>query len=176
MATSKKVIKGIWSGISAILGFVLGTIAGWIYLGTLLLINVFKKRLKLSLYLQGVLKTYYPTINLDKVTIITKANGIPYGKIALTEGYKIFCRNDFSENKTEDLKLLLHELVHVKQYYDRGIGAFYIAYAYEYINEMFSYSNIPMEKEAVDYEGRICDVFLSDYKELSIPEYRKQTS
>jgi hypothetical protein len=163
MTTIFKAFKVIWNIISAILGLLFGTIIGLIYLGIIKLINFNKKRIKLSPALQRSLSTYYPSVNLDKVRITSMANGILYGKTALVQGNDIFYKYIFSEKNTDDLKLLLHELIHVKQYREYGIAKFYVLYAYGYIYNMFSYPDIPIEKEAFDYAGSISESFLSDY-------------
>jgi hypothetical protein len=174
MTTASKVIGGIWIGISAILGLILGTIIGWIYLGIIKLINFYKNRIKLSPSLQRILSNHYPSIDLYKIKIISMANGILYGKTGLTQGNEIFFKCTFSENNIDNLKLLLHELVHVKQYTKYGMWKFYILYAYGYINKVFSYPDIPLEKEAFDYAGRVSDSFLSDHALLLKHESGKE--
>ena len=163
MITAGRIFKGIWIGVSAILGFTLGIVIGWIYVGIIILSNHFKKRIKLSTSLRRTLKDYYPSIDPDKVRIISSANGILYGKTGLTQGNEIFFKCTFSENNIDNLKLLLHELVHVKQYTKYGMWKFYILYAYGYIKKMFSYRNIPMEVEAFDYTDSIFEKFLAEF-------------
>ena len=146
--------KAVRTGTATVVGLILGSLTGWIYYGFLLVVNIRKKRISLSTGLRSFLKRYYPSIIAGNVRIIGNAVGVPPGKIAVTHGNNIFCKESFCEEKTDDMNLLYHELVHIDQYKKHREWFFYFLYGYQYLNEGFSYSDMPLEKEAFDYTRR----------------------
>ena len=144
------------------MGSILGSITGWIYYIFLLLLNARKKRVSLSASMSNILQRHFHSADFTKVRIIPHANGVPWGKSAVTHGNSIFCREGFSEENRDDIDLIVHELVHVEQYNKYGKLGFYILYGFQFLNGGFSYYRIGLEKEAFSYSQRIALANLGD--------------
>ena len=75
------------------------------------------------------------------------------GSAGMTLGRLILLRKDGTRNGTS--QLLAHELIHVRQYYERGVGRFLFRYLTEYLRNLLrtrshrtAYHKISFEQQA----------------------------
>jgi len=93
---------------------------------------------------------YFSDIDLDLVGLVMPAR-IPSGHAGLTLGSTIFVGTRLSAGDVEDVSLLVHELVHVRQRSRLGRVAMMRRYGVEWAR-VLSYRDHPMEVEARNYE------------------------
>lgn len=160
--------KGLKNTVSAFAGWTGGIIAGYLFKWELKILNFNKFYVKLSECLSGVIREILPTVNTDHIRLMPNARGIPKGIDAVTFGYEIYIKGVFSEENYYDLKLLLHEMVHVRQYEEKGKFLFKAHYGFGYVSENFSYENIPLEKEAREFVNNQWKKFEEKYRTTCI--------
>jgi hypothetical protein len=167
---AKAVASNLWSFVSGLLALIFAG-GWWIYYLIMYLANYFKSRVALSTCLKNVLKSDFPSVALDDVRVVEDAVMVPRGR-AMTEGHTIYFRDKFSEDNSDDLRDLMHELVHVRQYEACGDCAFAVIYAYYYVNGFFSYEDIPLEIEARDFVSQHFPDFEVRYQAKCKPAYQ----
>jgi hypothetical protein len=112
-----------------------------------------------------LLSPFFPSINLDRVILIDRglirlilplihANGITFG-------HRIYLADELNEDII-GIRLIGHELTHVKQYHEKGFFGLMIKYLFDYLGNRLkgkdryaSYMNISFEREAYVMEARI---------------------
>jgi hypothetical protein len=93
------------------------------------LLNIRKTRQPLNDTTRFLLQALFPGVDLGTVDVVADAT-LPWPKArrAITLGSKVYVRNGFNQRLTRDLRLMLHELVHVDQYRRLGMPGFIWAY------------------------------------------------
>jgi hypothetical protein len=93
------------------------------------LLNFAKRRQPLTDTTRFLMQPLFPAVDLGGPRVIANATlPWPNPRRAITLGRSIYVRNAFDQLVTRDLRLLLHELVHVDQYRRMGTLGFIWAY------------------------------------------------
>lgn len=123
---------------------------------------------------QEVLGPLLPELDLDQVWVAPRAQLVlPRAFRAITLGRCIYVRGDWDPRSLGDVRLLLHELVHVGQYVRDGWG--WLGFAGRYgagVVGPWSWAGHPMEIEAIDHEHLSAAVLAERFAEACLrPTY-----
>lgn len=118
---------------------------------------------------QNLLAPLAPALDLDQVWIADGARlALPRRFRAITLGRCIYIRGTWDPHSLRDLRLLLHELVHVTQYVRDGWGWFGFAGRYGAgVVGRWSWATHPMETEAIHHEHESADLLAHRFAEAS---------
>lgn len=112
----------------------------------LLVRTINRRPVALSAETELVVKPYFTDLDLDDVRLRAPATLLS-GRAGLTLGHRIFVTRRLDPNSPDDMALLIHELVHVRQRMRFGRFAMMHRYGVEWARQL-SYHNHPMEIEA----------------------------
>jgi hypothetical protein len=135
-------MRELISGVAAVLAFYVYILPG------VTLLNRCKVRQALGNPSRVMLGPLFADVDLSQVKIV--ANAImpwPRPRRAITLGSSVYIRDGFDQAKSRDLRLLLHELVHVDQYRRLGMLGFIWAYG-RALGRSGSYRKNSLEVEA----------------------------
>ena len=108
---------------------------------------------RLSAELLCAYEEVFPDVDLASVRYHHGAGDAIYGKRpAVTFGHHIYLRGKFDPDDADDIELMTHELVHVRQYEDRGFHGFAYAYGPTLCTK---WERRPLEREAIREEKRL---------------------
>jgi hypothetical protein len=100
---------------------------------------------------------FFPRLDLNEVELVTGATlAVASRYKGLTLGNRIYLRKRFDEcsldpnGQPRDMKLLMHELVHVEQYHRLGWFRFACQYGKGALST-WDHDNIPLEREAISF-------------------------
>jgi Domain of unknown function (DUF4157) len=114
------------------------------------LANVFNRPEKLSETTRQIMSEFFPTLDLLRVGVTANATlPWPKAKRGITQGGSIYVRGPFAQTSHRDLRLLMHELVHVGQYARLGTIRFLWVYGQGKLKG--GYRENPLEKEAFSF-------------------------
>jgi hypothetical protein len=102
--------------------------------------------------LRAVVGDFVADVDLDFVTLCMNAQ-VPSGHVGITLGRRIFIQGTLDSSKVEDTRLLVHELVHVRQRERFGRLGMMRQYGVEWAR-ILSYVDHPLEVEARRFEER----------------------
>lgn len=138
-----------------LIGGVAAVVAFYVYiLPGVTLLNRWKIRQALSDPTRAMLGALFVDVDLPQVKIV--ANAIipwPRPKRAITLGSSVYVRYGFDQAKSRDLRLLLHELVHVDQYRRLGMLGFIWSYG-RALGRSGSYRKNSLEVEAFAFAAQ----------------------
>jgi hypothetical protein len=121
----------------------------------------------LSARVKYVMEYFFPDLDLDSVQIATDASAaIPGDKDAVTLNTSIYIMGAFDECDKENMRLLMHELVHVRQYMNKGWARFSCDYALQFLASGGSYEDIPMEQKARKFADDNHDAMVARMKDV----------
>lgn len=123
---------------------------------------------------RDLLTPLVPDIELDKVWIADRARlALPRPFRAITLGRSIYIRGPWDPHDLTDVRLLLHELVHVTQYVRDAWGWFGFSGRYGAgVVGRWSWAGHPMEIEAIDHEHRSAAALAKRFADASTrPSY-----
>ena len=108
-----------------------------------------KKKKKLEPMVKEIMSEFFSDVDLDRVRLILDSTLIAYGSpYAMVFGYLIYWRSSsFDPCNEVDMGLLMHELVHVRQFENDGELIFGCKYGTGVLSTL-SYESIPYELEA----------------------------
>ncbi len=109
-----------------------------------------KKAEPLPTELRGAVELMVTDIDLDDVLVTTGAR-IPSGHDGLTLGIRVFIAGEIQPDSADDMALLIHELVHVRQCRRYGRLTMMRQYGVEWAR-VLSYNDHPLEVEARNYQ------------------------
>jgi hypothetical protein len=111
------------------LASLLGILIGWVDRGLTWLLNAAKDRRMLSARTRRIMAEFFHDIDLDSVGIVEHARLVaPPEKHAMVHGHTIYWEGTFHDCSYDDEELLMHELVHVRQFEREGSTGFYADY------------------------------------------------
>jgi len=143
-------LQDTWDNIKGVFGALLGGIT-WLAAGRPLnaAINSGGKS-KLATSVKDVMSPWFDRSLLNQVELRDHATLVaPPDKIALTSGYTVYWKGSFDQCDEVDMNVLMHELVHVRQYEDLGVVWFALEYAAE--TAQHGYDGNRFEKEAINF-------------------------
>jgi len=123
------------------------------------IVNCHKKRVQIEPTIKNKIVSIFPTIDINKVRIIKNATlpanwfERPKRTDGMTFGRNIYIKDKSLQFDQGGIRLLLHELIHVKQISEFGECKFAARYGKEFVK--FGYYNMPLEKEAYDFASKI---------------------
>ena len=106
------------------------------------------------------IEPYVSDIDLDRVELRMDAR-VPSGHAGLTLGWRMFINRRLEAQNNDDMRLLIHELVHVRQCQTFGRTGMMRKYGVEWAR-VLSYSDHPLEIEARAYEKWALDLLVSE--------------
>ena len=103
---------------------------------------------------------YISDVDLDRVQLAMAAR-VPSGHAGLTLGWRMFINRELAATNDDDMRLLIHELVHVRQCQRFGRTGMMRKYGVEWAR-ILSYNNHPLEVEANAYEDWAFDLLRNE--------------
>lgn len=118
------------------------------------LLNLRKQRQELTDMTRFLMQALFPGVDLGRVRLTANAT-LPWPKPrrAITLNRSIYVRDEFDQLRSRDLRLLLHELVHVDQYRRKGTLSFMWSYG-RALAKGGSYRRNLLEVEAFEFALR----------------------
>ena len=110
--------------------------------------------------IRATVERYVGDVDLDRVRLRMGAL-VPSGHAGLTLGWRIFIDRELAATNDDDMRLLIHEFVHVRQCQRLGRTGMMRKYGVEWAR-VLSYREHPLEVEANAHEDWAVDLLTND--------------
>ena len=112
------------------------------------------KKKKLKPMVKEIMSEFFSDVDLDKVRLRFNSTLLAYGvPKAMVFGHTIYWRSSsFDACEEADMALLMHELVHVRQFENDGETKFACKYGTGVVSQQ-KYELIPYEREAIAFKN-----------------------
>lgn len=137
--------------------------------------NSSRPRRRLSTNERWLMTHFHKKIDLKEIWIVENARIRSLISLdALTISKTIFFKEELNECSTENMQLLLHELVHVEQYKRYGRAVFDLVYAWTFVTGGFQHKKSSIEKDALKFQGKHLPELFRVMKEICSSEAEYQ--